>query len=125
MHLLTLQFISHLHANLGNSSLYTLDVEKLFEWNAVRLFSLTAPDSCLLSAFPLEEIVQPLQIGQHAAEGPGMEKLDSKGAAVRPLVTSPDAGFPGKTKDRSWKELELRSLALYLTHLWKRENRRC
>lgn len=62
MLLFTLRFLSHLHALLGTNSLYTLDGDKLLEWDAIEQLRLTTPALSLLFASLLYEFVQPLRI---------------------------------------------------------------
>lgn len=60
--LLALQHLSHLRALPGDSSLYTLNDDKLLERSAVRQLQLTAPAFLLVVALLSYEVAQPLDI---------------------------------------------------------------
>lgn len=71
MHLLTLQLFSYLHALLVINFSYTVDDDKLSEWNAVRQLCFTAPALPLVLASLLHEAAQPLHKERSSVEPSG------------------------------------------------------
>lgn len=75
---------------LGNDGLYTLDSDRIPEWNAVRQPRLTAP--CLPVVFsPLShEVAEPSRKERPKVERPKLIELDDEDTVVRSPATTAD-----------------------------------
>lgn len=67
MRLLTSELVRYLHGLLGNSTLYAPEDLKLFEWSAMKKFSLTASALPLVFAILGDETGQTLHIERPAS----------------------------------------------------------
>lgn len=68
MSLSTLQFTGHLHPLFGNESFFTLDGDRVLNWNTVKQSHLTASALLLVYALLSHEAAQPLRVEQSAVE---------------------------------------------------------
>lgn len=93
MRLLTSQFFSYLHALLVNSSLYSLDHDRLLEWNTVEMLQCTAPAFIFVFASLSHEIAQAVLIERPAVERQRVIDLGDEGNAVSPPASSGNVGL--------------------------------
>lgn len=83
---LTLQFFSHLHDLVGGTRLYTLDGDRLLNWNASKQPRFTAPSFSSMFASLLRRERQPKHMERAAVELSGVIALDDEESAVPSLA---------------------------------------
>lgn len=93
LRLLTLQFLSFLHALLAGTSLYALDDDRLSESNAVKELQFNALAFPFLFASLLDNVLQPVHIERIAMKRSKMIKLNGEPNAVRPSMKATDFGL--------------------------------